>query len=224
MAVIGAAVAFNSISHKPVIEIPELDDGQLVIAVVNPPQPKQPEQAILPPAKKREEHEVTKKELQNATIVKNTESPDDVKTNAAPPTGSTTNGVEGGTSTASTPPTSGTTNSATPADNGNGTVTTAMLDKLPEYPGGIHAFLRYVGDNFRKPVLDEAKTVRVIVSFVIEKDGRMTDIQVLQNPGYGLDKEAIRVLKSQKTKWAPGMKNGQPVRTLYMLPIKIKVD
>jgi protein TonB len=60
--------------------------------------------------------------------------------------------------------------------------------------------------------------------FVIEKNGSLTDIKVLQNPGYGLDKEAIRVLKSLKTKWEPGIKNGNPVRTAFSLPIIIRPE
>jgi protein TonB len=50
----------------------------------------------------------------------------------------------------------------------------------------------------------------------------MTNIEVLQNPGYGLDREAIRVLKSLKTKWTPGILKGKPVRTSYNLPIVIQ--
>ena len=62
------------------------------------------------------------------------------------------------------------------------------------------------------------------VSFVIEIDGTITDIQVKKNPGYGMDKEAIRVLKSLKTKWTPGMIDGKPVRTSYMLPIIVQLQ
>jgi protein TonB len=62
------------------------------------------------------------------------------------------------------------------------------------------------------------------MSFVIEKDGSMTDIKVVRNPGYGLDKEAIRVLKSLRTKWSAGMKNGKKVRTQYTLPILVKME
>jgi protein TonB len=62
----------------------------------------------------------------------------------------------------------------------------------------------------------------VIVSFVIEKDGSMTDIKVLRNATPSIDREAIRVLKSLRIKWKPGIKNGKPVRTEYKLPIKVK--
>lgn len=106
----------------------------------------------------------------------------------------------------------------------SGPVMNVLLDVQPEYPGGIKKFYEYVGRNFEKPNLEDVETVTVNVSFVIEKDGSMTDIKVLRNPGYGLDKEAIRVLKSLKTKWTPGVKDGQYVRTQYTLPIKVQMN
>ncbi len=105
-----------------------------------------------------------------------------------------------------------------------GPVSSAILDKQPEFPGGIGQFYKYVGNNFRRPELDAEKTLRVYVSFVVEKDGSLTDIMVKNDPGYGMGKEAIRVLKSLKTKWAPGILNGQAVRTAYNLPITIKTE
>ena len=94
------------------------------------------------------------------------------------------------------------------------------VDKLPEYPGGIQAFYTYIGTNFEK--LEVEETISVIVAFVIEKDGSMTDIRVLRSAAPGIDREAIRVLKSSRTKWKPGIKDGKPVRTEYKLPIKVK--
>jgi protein TonB len=106
----------------------------------------------------------------------------------------------------------------------NAIVTTVALDKLPEFPGGIHKFYTYVGTNFEKPEIESSKAIRVYVSFVIEKDGSMTAIQVLKDPGYGLGNEAIRVLKSLKTKWSPGILAGKAVRTAYNLPIIIQME
>ena len=114
--------------------------------------------------------------------------------------------------------------STLPIDNGNGIVATTALDKLPEFPGGINKFYTYVGNNFEKPEIENSNTMRVLVSFVIEKDGSMTDIQVKKDPGYGLGKEAIRVLKSLKTKWSPGMIDSKAVRTSYSLPITVQMD
>ena len=125
-------------------------------------------------------------------------------------------GVEAGTGTSTKP---------TPAAAGgadNSPRITAVLDKQPEFPGGMNKFYRYVAQNFRTPELELSNAIKVYVSFVIEKDGTMTDIQVPRNPGFGLDKEAVRVLKSLKTKWSPGILNGKPVRTAYNLPIVVE--
>lgn len=103
-------------------------------------------------------------------------------------------------------------------------INTSQLDKLPEFPGGINKFYNYVGNNFEKPEIDAANTFRVFVYFVIEKDGSMTDIKVLRDPGYGLGNEAVRVLKSLKTKWSPGIINSKAVRTAYSLPITVEMN
>ncbi len=99
-----------------------------------------------------------------------------------------------------------------------------LLDKQPSFPGGIDKFYKYVGNKFSKPEIEFSKPIRIMVSFVIEKNGTLSDIKVVQNPGYGLDNEAIRVLKSLKTKWIPGIKDGNPVRTAYTLPIVIQPE
>ena len=145
---------------------------------------------------------------ENVPVVDNTSSGTGTALNVMPAAGS---GNGTGTSTA----TSG---------NGNSVVATAVLDKMPEFPGGMSKFYTYVGNNFNRPELDAEKTLRVYVSFVIEKDGSMTDITVKNDPGYGLGKEAIRVLKSLKTKWTPGILDGKAVRTAYNLPITIKTE
>ncbi|WP_298157018.1 energy transducer TonB [Flavobacterium sp.] len=100
----------------------------------------------------------------------------------------------------------------------------AALDKLPEYPGGMKNFYKYVANNFKAPDAEETTStmIKVLVSFVVEKDGTLSDIKVLENPGLGMDREAIRVLKSMKAKWEPGLIKGEPVRTIYKLPIAVK--
>ena len=109
---------------------------------------------------------------------------------------------------------------------GTGTEThiAEMLDKKPQFPGGIEKFYRYVGNNFRSPMMDETKAIRIFVSFVVERDGSMSNIKVMNKPGQALEKEAIRVLQSIKTKRSPGMLNSKPVRTAYNLPIVVQID
>ena len=115
-------------------------------------------------------------------------------------------------------------NPIVPIDDGKTINSTAELDKLPEFPGGIKKFYTYVGNNFEKPEIEGMSLIKVYVYFVIEKDGTMTDIQVKRDPGYGMGKEAIRVLKSLKTKWSPGMIGSKPVRTSYNLPIVVSMQ
>jgi protein TonB len=96
----------------------------------------------------------------------------------------------------------------------------AGIEQKPDFPGGIEKFLKYVGNNYRLPE-EEGLKGKVYVTFVVEKDGNLTDIKVLRDIGYGTGKEAIRVLKSSP-KWIPGEQNGKPVRVLYSLPISIE--
>ena len=186
------------------------------------------EEFVAPPQEQQAVTEVTDASQLINPVVARTE---DAVQNIAPNTENipTVDKTSTGTGTAVNPmPATGNgnvtgTQVSTPGD-GNSVVTTAVLDKMPEFPGGMSRFYTYVGNNFNKPELDAERTLRVYVSFVIEKDGSMTDITVKNDPGYGLGKEAIRVLKSLKTKWTPGILEGKAVRTAYNLPITIKTE
>lgn len=100
----------------------------------------------------------------------------------------------------------------------------AALQVKPEFPGGIDKFRQYIANNFRTPDLDRDTNLKITVSFIVERDGTLTGIKVLKDPGFGAGKEAERVLKSVKTKWKPGIQNGKPVRANYILPIVIQVQ
>lgn len=94
------------------------------------------------------------------------------------------------------------------------------LDVKPEFPGGINEFYIFIGRNYKTP-LNKGLNGTVFTSFIIEKDGEVTDIKVSKDIGYGSGEEAIRVLKLCQ-KWKPGEKNGQKVRCLFGLPILIE--
>ncbi|HEX9979502.1 MAG TPA: energy transducer TonB [Flavobacterium sp.] len=97
----------------------------------------------------------------------------------------------------------------------------AGIEVKPDFPGGVDKFREYIAKNYNTPE-DLPQGGRVFVSFVVEKDGTITDIKVLRDVGYGTGKEAIRVLKSVKTRWVPGEQNGRKVRVLYQLPITVQ--
>ncbi len=97
---------------------------------------------------------------------------------------------------------------------------TAGIEVKPDFPGGIEKFYKFVGNNYQTPEEDGLKG-KVFVSFVVEKDGSLTDIKVIRDIGYGTGKEAIRVL-NKCPRWTPGEQNGKKVRVLYSLPITIQ--
>lgn len=94
------------------------------------------------------------------------------------------------------------------------------VEMKPEYPGGLKEFYNYIGKNYKTPDV-KGLNGKVIVTFVIEKDGSLTDIKVIRDIGYGTGEEAIRVLKECK-KWIPAEQNGQKVRVQYTFPISIQ--
>ena len=94
------------------------------------------------------------------------------------------------------------------------------VEQVPEYPGGIEAFSRYLSRNIRYPAEARRNRTqgRVIVSFVVETDGSLTDVHVSRGIGSGADEEAMRVI-TESDKWKPGIQNGHPVRVAYSVPI-----
>jgi hypothetical protein len=97
---------------------------------------------------------------------------------------------------------------------------TAGLTEKPEFPGGISEFYKFVGNNFKTPEQPNLNG-KVYITFIIEKDGSLSDIKNLRDIGYGTGEEAIRVLKICP-KWIPGKMNGVSVRVMYSLPITLQ--
>lgn len=203
----------------PTIKDQIIEVTKVYPAAVKPVVPIAPKPSQVQPASV-----VKTKQLTNPVIVKAPLATENIPTTAeiiANPSASITGSSTG---TGSSIPQINGGNETAPVDNGNTVMNSAVLDKLPEFPGGIGKFYTFVGRNFESPEMVSDKSLKIYVSFVVEKDGSMTDIQVKNDPGYGLAKEAIRVLKSLKTKWTPGIINSKPVRTSYNLPITIQVN
>ena len=112
------------------------------------------------------------------------------------------------------------TGTAAVVEEDNTVYNTAGIEQKPEFPGGMEKFYNFVGNNYQAPE-EEGLKGKVYVTFVVEKDGSLTDIKVLRDIGYGTGKEAIRVL-NKCPKWIPGEQNGKKVRVLYSLPITIQ--
>ena len=101
-----------------------------------------------------------------------------------------------------------------------------IAETMPSFQGGdLNTFRNWVQQNVKFPqiALENGIQGRVVLSFVIEKDGRLTNIQVLQTPDRSLSEEAIRVL-SKSPKWSPGKQRNQVVRVKYTLPVDFRVQ
>ena len=96
----------------------------------------------------------------------------------------------------------------------------ASVEVLPEFNGGMAGWGKYLQKNLKYPPMARENNItgRVIMSFVVEKNGQLTDIKVLRGIGGGCDEEASRVLKNAPA-WKPGIQNGRPVRVAYTMPI-----
>ena len=88
----------------------------------------------------------------------------------------------------------------------------------PSFPDGQEALLQYLKKNVQWPDTESCVQGRVIVSFIVEIDGSLSDIKVVRSLDPLFDKEALRVVKSMP-KWIPGTQNGQPVRIRYTIPV-----
>ena len=98
------------------------------------------------------------------------------------------------------------------------------LDTEPDYPGGIQKFNMLVVKNFRTPDIDKDIDVTVVVGFVVEKDGSVSNFKIVKDPGHDLGKIAIENIERLKPKLIPGTINAKPVRSYKELPIKIKIE
>ena len=100
-----------------------------------------------------------------------------------------------------------------------------VVEQMPSFPGGQSALFQWLSSNIKYPVVAEENGVqgRVIVTFVVERDGSITDVKVVKSVDPSLDKEAVRVTKSMP-KWIPGKQNGSAVRVKYTLPVTFRLQ
>ena len=100
-----------------------------------------------------------------------------------------------------------------------------VVEQMPSFPGGQGALMQWLASNIKYPVVAEENGVqgRVVCTFVVERDGSITDVKVVRGVDPSLDKEAVRVLK-QMPSWIPGKQNGSAVRVKYTVPVTFKLQ
>lgn len=99
------------------------------------------------------------------------------------------------------------------------------VDKMPEYPGGVNELLKYLSKNVRYPEAAKKakKQGRVVVQFVVDKEGNITNPSVVRGVDKDLDAEAVRVISSMP-RWTPGMQDGKAVAVKYTIPVMFRLN
>lgn len=100
-----------------------------------------------------------------------------------------------------------------------------VVEVMPQFPGGQIAMLQYIMKNIKYPeqAMKEGIQGRVAVSFIVEKDGSISDVKPILSVHPLLNKEAVRVVESMP-KWTPGKQNGKPVRVRFNVPVMFKLN
>jgi TonB family protein len=107
----------------------------------------------------------------------------------------------------------------------NANIVYEAVEHEPEFPGGPDAFGKFLAKTIKYPAVDRNNNVsgKVYISFVVEMDGSLTDIQAIRGPSESLKQEAVRALKASP-KWKPGIQNGQAVRVQYTEPVNFTLS
>ena len=100
-----------------------------------------------------------------------------------------------------------------------------IVEQMPEFPGGSEKLMEFVISNTQYPQEAKEKGVqgKVFVSFIVEKDGSVGEVELLRGIGFGCDEEAMRVVESLP-KWIPGKQNGEAVRVRYQIPVFFNLE
>ena len=98
-----------------------------------------------------------------------------------------------------------------------------IVEQMPSYPGGTSALMKFLADNIKYPSTCENIQGRVVCSFVVERDGSLSDLRIVKSLHPLFDKEALRVL-SLMPNWIPGKQNGESVKVKYTIPIAFRLE
>lgn len=100
-----------------------------------------------------------------------------------------------------------------------------VVEEWPSFPGGEEARLRFLSENIRYPQMAREAGIQgtVFLTFVVERDGSVTDVRIVRGIGGGADEEAVRVVRNMP-RWTPGRQRGQPVRVQFNMPIRFVLN
>ncbi len=99
-----------------------------------------------------------------------------------------------------------------------------VVEEMPQYPGGMQAMITYLQENVTYPKDAQEKKIsgRVLVTFIVEKDGSVSNVETVKSVFPSLDEEAVRIVKGMPN-WKPGKQSGKVVRVKYTLPVSFSL-
>ncbi len=114
---------------------------------------------------------------------------------------------------------------APPVEDPEENVVFVVVEKMPEFPGGVTELMKYLNNNVKYPIIAQENSIqgRVVVRFTVRRDGSIDDIEVVRSADPNLDKEAVRVIKSMPN-WKPGEQRGKKVNCKFTVPVVFKLQ
>lgn len=217
LAFVGLFEGYNLIlQHHEFVRVVEVDNHPPIIHTVDPVKPITPPKPRVEPPVQHRTVAFPPPVVADDNVAKNPPTIEAIDKSTIGQTNK--DGIDGGN--IDIPP--------TPAGSGviedNSVHTIATIEVMPAFPGGEAAWAKFLQKNLHYPgqALDANISGKVYISFVVEKDGHLSNITVDRTPGYGLDAEAVRVLKLVPP-WKPGIQNGQAVRVRYSMPFNFQI-
>ena len=109
-------------------------------------------------------------------------------------------------------------------DMGDNPLNFRIVEQLPEFPGGMSAFVKWLTDRLRYPDIARQQTIkgRVVITFIVNTDGSYSDLSIAKSANPLLDKEVMRVVRTMP-KWKPGLANNRPCRTMMAIPVEFSL-
>ena len=196
-----------------------LADKEIVVEMVTPDTPIQPEEPKKPENNQQQPDASTVRDV--IPVVVNHTSTDTVRTQSDLSnlnTGLTTTNVD---TTNKDPNTNGGTGNNNNTNTNNNSVFHGWVEVMPAFPGGENEMMKFLGNNLKYPerAKDADAQGTVLISFVVDKEGHISNPIIKRGIGFGCEEEAIRVIQKMPT-WSPGKMNGQTVNVEYVLPIR----
>jgi periplasmic protein TonB len=222
LAFVGLFEGYNIyLQHQPQVRIVMVDNEPPIVIsdpIIKPPVTAPAHHEIQPPA----DHSTTRYQTMVATVDPAATNPPTITQLDEDPIGPADHKGDDKSGIINITPVGPAGGGGNPTED-NSIHTLATIEVMPQFPGGEAAWQKFLQKHLHYPpqAIDAGIGGKVLISFIVERDGHLSDIAIVRGVGYGLDEEAQRVMKIAPA-WSPGIQNGQKVRVRYMMPFNFQ--